>query len=244
MAFERAARQFLPDTKSLSIRFRYHNPRQQKVAMANEQIEEITPGSGAGGGGNPLIPAIAVLVLMPVLSFVLTKFLFIPQIQGAVTTALMEATGGNVEFEAGGDAHGGGDSHGEPAADAHGGGGGHGEPAADAHGGGGDAEPAGPSGNTYQFDGIIANLSGSSMNRYVKVSFIIEGTGNEFAGIIDSNRVKLIDATITVLSSLTSLDLQNPGVKNHVRSKLIASYDAVLKSRMVEGLYFSEFVVQ
>lgn len=215
--------------------------------MADEKIEEITPG---GGGGNPLIPAIAVLVLMPVLSFVLTKFLFIPQIQGAVTTALMEATGGDVEFEAGGgDAHGGSGGHGEQAADAHGGGGGHGEPAADAHGGGGDghggaAVDAGVSGDTYEFEGIIANLSGSSMNRYIKVSFIIEGKGNDFAGIIDSNRVKLIDATITVLSSLTSLDLQNPGIKNHVRSKLIAAYDSVLKSRMVEGLYFSEFVVQ
>ena len=214
--------------------------------MANEQIEEITPGSG--GGGNPLIPAIAVLVLMPVLSFVLTKFLFIPQIQSAVTTALMEATGGNVEFEAGGGAHGeaaAADAHGGSAG---GGGGGHGEAAApSAHGGGGGegaATPAGPSGNTYQFDSIIANLSGSSMNRYVKVSFIIEGTGNDFAGIIEANRVKLIDATITVLSSLTSLDLQNPGIKNHVRSKLIAAYDAVLKKRMVDGLYFSEFVVQ
>ena len=214
--------------------------------MADEKIEEITPG---GGGGNPMIPAIAVLVLMPVLSFVLTKFLFIPQIQSAVTTALMEATGGDVEFEAGGgDAHGGGSSgggHGAPATDAHGApaADAHGAPSADAHGGGG-ATDAGPSGNTYEFEGIIANLSGSSMNRYVKVSFIIEGSGNDFAGIIDSNRVKLIDATITVLSSLTSLDLQNPGVKNHVRSKLIAAYDSVLKSRMVEGLYFSEFVVQ
>lgn len=210
--------------------------------MADEKIEEITPG---GGGGNPLIPAIAVLVLMPVLSFVLTKFLFIPQIQGAVTTALMEATGGDVEFEAGGgDGHGG--SNGKD--DGHGGGQGADDGHGDGHGGddghGGTAADAGPSGNTYQFDGIIANLSGSSMNRYVKVSFIIEGNGNDFAGIIDSNRVKLIDATITVLSSLTSLDLQNPGIKNHVRSKLIAAYDSVLKSRMVEGLYFSEFVVQ
>jgi len=212
--------------------------------MANEQIEEITP--GGGGGGNPMIPAIAVLVLMPVLSFVLTKFLFIPQIQGAVKTALIEATGGNVEFESGSAEHGASGEAG--ASDAHGGGGEAKSGGGGAHGGGGEAaggaEVAGPSGNTYEFDSIIANLSGSSMNRYVKVSFIIEGSSNEFAGIIDSNRVKLIDATITVLSSLTSLDLQNPGIKNQVRSKLIAAYDAVLKKRMVEGLYFSEFVVQ
>lgn len=198
--------------------------------MANEQIEEITPGSG---GGNPLIPAIAVLVLMPVISFALTKFVFIPQIQTVVTNAVVASVGGeHFEVVDGGDAHGASSDDG-----------GHGAPADDGHGGGA-AEVTGPSGNTYEFEGIIANLSGSSMNRYVRVSFIIEGSNNEFAGIIDVNRVKLIDATITVLSSLTSLDLQNPGVKNHVRSKLMASYDAVLKKRMVDGLYFSEFVVQ
>ena len=212
--------------------------------MANEQIEEITPEAGGtkgGGGGNPMIPAIAVLVLMPVISFGLTKFVFIPQIQSAVTESVLGAAGvkngsgasHNVSNEASG-------GHGsEGSAESHGGEAAHGE--AEGHGA---TEGSGVSGNTYQFEGIIANLSGSSMNRYVRVSFIIEGTGNDFASIIDANRVKLIDATITVLSSLTSLDLQNPGIKNHVRSKLMAAYDAVLKKRMVEGLYFSEFVVQ
>ena len=213
--------------------------------MANEQIEEITPDSstgGGGGGGNMLIPAIAVLVLMPILSFGLTKFVFIPQIQAAVTASVLGAggeggTSGEGQHATVAETSG---SHGaEAPAEAHGAEGEHGE-AAGAHGG----ESTGVSGNSYQFEGIIANLSGSSMNRYVRVSFSIEGSSNDFATIIDANRVKLIDATITVLSSLTSLDLQNPGVKNHVRSKLMAAYDAVLKKRMVEGLYFSEFVVQ
>ena len=210
--------------------------------MANEQIEEITPDSPAGGGGgNAMIPAIAVLVLMPVISFGLTKFVFIPQIQAAVTASVLSAggEGGNpgeghsAVTEASGE-------HGtEAPAEAHGAEGSHGE-AAGAHGG----EATGASGNSYEFEGIIANLSGSSINRYVRVSFVVEGSNSDFATVIDANRVKLIDATITVLSSLTSLDLQNPGVKNHVRSKLMAAYDAVLKKRMVEGLYFSEFVVQ
>ncbi len=200
--------------------------------MANEQIEEITPGSGSGG--SPLIPAIAVLVLMPVLSFVLTKFIFIPQIQTAVTESVIQAGGGELQFEATG--QGGVDSGAQ----------GHSAASNDAHGGGHGAAavPKGPSGTTYEFENIIANLSGSSMNRYVKVSFVLEGSRSDFASIIDANRVKLIDATITVLSSLSSLDLQSSGVKNEVRSKLMAAYDSVLKSRIVEGLYFSEFVMQ
>ena len=230
--------------------------------MADEKIEEITP--GGGGGGNPMIPAIAVLVLMPVLSFALTKFVFIPQIQSAVTDSVHKATGmegdhgggdshgGKADSHGGG--HGGGDSHGggHGGGDSHGGGGhgggdshGGGHGGGDSHGGGhGDTSGGGASGNTYEFDGILANLSGSSMNRYVRVSFIIEGSEPGFAGIMEQNRVKLIDATISVLSSLNSFDLQSAGVKNQVRSKLIAAFDAVLKKRMVEGLYFSEFVVQ
>ncbi|MCG8528442.1 MAG: flagellar basal body-associated FliL family protein, partial [Opitutales bacterium] len=154
--------------------------------------------------------------------------------------------GGEADSHGGG--HGGGDSHGGAKADSHGGGHGGGDAhggGGDAHGGGhGDTSGGGASGNTYEFDGILANLSGSSMNRYVRVSFIIEGSEPGFAGIMEQNRVKLIDATISVLSSLNSFDLQSAGVKNQVRSKLIAAFDAVLKKRMVEGLYFSEFVVQ
>jgi flagellar basal body-associated protein FliL len=207
--------------------------------MANDHIQEITPGGG-GGGGNPLIPAIAVLVLMPVISFALTKFLFIPQIQSAVTEVVAKASGGEGGAAAG--AHGkAADAHGAAPADAHGApADAHGKPA-DAHG----ATPATPAAEpTYKFENIIANLSGSSINRYVKVSFIVEGEDPAFSTVIEANRVKMIDATISVLSSLTSLDLQNPGVKNQVRGKLIAAFDTVLKKRMVSGLYFSEFVVQ
>jgi flagellar basal body-associated protein FliL len=197
--------------------------------MANEQIQEITP--SGGGGGNPMIPVIAVLVIMPVLSFVLTKFLFIPQIQTAVNDAVAKAAaGGEIVVDTA--AKGGPSEKGKD----------------DAHGAAGDSEggTAAPAdgGKTYTFEGIIANLSGSSVNRYVKVSFIIEGDEASFAATMEANRVKLIDATITVLSSLTSLELQNAGVKNQVRSKLIAAFDSVLKRRMVTGLYFSEFVVQ
>ena len=181
--------------------------------MAKEKMEEITPNaapaeSGKSGGG--LMPAIAVLVLMPVISFAITKFVFIPQIQSAVLDA----------------------AHQVSSADGSG------------HAAAGAAETAAASSNTYPFENIVANLSGTSINRYVKVSFIVEGSRPDFSVLAEANRVKMIDATLGVLSSLTSADLQNPGIKNTVRSKLIAAYDTVLKERVVTGLYFSEFVVQ
>ncbi len=206
--------------------------------MAKEKMEEITPNAApaeAGKSGGGMMPAIAVLVLMPVISFAMTKFVFIPQIQSAVVDAAHQVSAPG---------SGGSDSaaHSTAKPDAHG------AASADSHGGGGHgASPAAAStaaSNTYPFENIVANLSGTSINRYVKVSFIVEGSRNDFASLAEANRVKMIDATLGVLSSLTSADLQNPGIKNTVRSKLIAAYDTVLKERVVTGLYFSEFVVQ
>ena len=205
--------------------------------MAKEKMEEITPNaapaeSGKSGGG--LMPAIAVLVLMPVISFAITKFVFIPQIQSAVVDAAHQVSSADGSGHAAAGAATGG--HSAPAADSHG------AAAAGSHGGA--AETAAASSNTYPFENIVANLSGTSINRYVKVSFIVEGSRPDFSVLAEANRVKMIDATLGVLSSLTSADLQNPGIKNTVRSKLIAAYDTVLKERVVTGLYFSEFVVQ
>ena len=211
--------------------------------MAKEKMEEITPNAApaeAGKSGGGMMPAIAVLVLMPVISFAMTKFVFIPQIQSAVVDAAHQVSAGDGSNPGGGS---GSAAHSTPKPDAHG------AASADSHGGGGghgaapDAASTAAS-NTYPFENIVANLSGTSINRYVKVSFIVEGSRNDFAALAEANRVKMIDATLGVLSSLTSADLQNPGIKNTVRGKLIAAYDTVLKERVVTGLYFSEFVVQ
>lgn len=54
--------------------------------MADEQIEELPADGAAGGsgGGNPWIPVIAIIIMLPVLSFAMTQFVLIPQIKSAV----------------------------------------------------------------------------------------------------------------------------------------------------------------
>ena len=98
--------------------------------------------------------------------------------------------------------------------------------------------------STYEFDGIIANLAGAMRSRYVKVSFMIEGSDPEFSTTIEKFRPKLIDATIGVLSALSIQDLEDAGVKNVLRNDLMGAFENVMRKRLVEGLYFSEFVVQ
>jgi flagellar FliL protein len=47
-----------------------------------------------------------------------------------------------------------------------------------------------------------------------------------------------------VLSSLTLADLEEPGSKNVLREKLVAAYNQALGRRVVEQVYFSDFVIQ
>lgn len=185
--------------------------------MADEAVEELP--AAESKGPNPLVPVIAIVVLLPVINFLMTQFMLIPSMQAALAQTIEES---GVTAE--------GDGEGDGAAAAA-------EPAeAEA------VEGAGPS--TYEFDGIIANLAGAMRSRYVKVSFMVEGSDPAFAATIEQYRPKLVDATIGVLSALSIQDLEDAGVKNVLRNDLMGAFESVLRKRMVEGLYFSEFVVQ
>ena len=192
--------------------------------MPEDKVEELpaadTPAEAKPA--SPIIPLIAILVLLPVLSFLMTEFVLIPRMKQAVA----EQTG----------AHG-DDAHAEvKVAKA--------EKGSDGYGEGYGDEAAYGSASSYEFSNIVANLAGSLKSRYVKVSFTVEGEDPAFASKIETNRAKLIDTTLGILASLTLSDLENPGMKNQLRSDLIAAYETALQERVITQLYFSEFVVQ
>lgn len=190
--------------------------------MSEENVEELP--AAESKGPSPLIPVIAIVVLLPVINFLMTEFLLIPRMQGALAQTIEES--GVAQEGEGGDGHAAAESSGEAAA---------------AEGAEGEGAITG---STYEFDGIIANLAGAMRSRYVKVSFMVEGSDPEFAATMEKNRPKLVDATIGVLSALSIQDLEDAGVKNVLRNDLMGAFENVLRKRLVEGLYFSEFVVQ
>ncbi|MBD5778670.1 flagellar basal body-associated FliL family protein [Pelagicoccus sp. NFK12] len=49
--------------------------------MAEEQASEAPQQSAKGGGGSGMIPALLVIVLMPIISFAMFKFMIIPMIK-------------------------------------------------------------------------------------------------------------------------------------------------------------------
>ncbi len=176
--------------------------------MAEETIE-VLPAAGEGGGeksGSPIVPILAIVVLLPAITFAMGEYVLIPRMKEA-----LGVTG-----------------HGEQK---------HGEKK------GGYSENHGEV-HTFEFSNIVANLSGALKSRYVKVTFTVEGSHAEFVPIMESNNIKLIDATLGVLSSLSLADLEKAGVKNLLRNNLLNTFETTLNERIVEQLYFSELVVQ
>jgi flagellar FliL protein len=189
------------------------------MAKEPDGIEDLPAPSmarqgGGGGGGNPFIPILAVLILVPVITVTLFEFYIFPKFQHS-----MEAITATVEAAQG-----------------------------EAHGGEGKGKQLnakrGEIVQSYAFDNIVANLSGSLQSRYLKVSFTLESQVADFTGIMEKNKPKVIDAALGVLSQLTIQDLEKAGFKNIIRSDLLNAIGRVLNGNIVDQLYFSEFVVQ
>ncbi len=162
-------------------------------------------------------PIIAMLVLMPAITYGMAEFLILPKIRGVALEK--QAHGAAAKKETGG--------HGE---------------AKGGHGKGGGADESGRF--TYDFDNVVVNLSGAMGTRYLKTSFTAYSENAELKKIIDENKKQLLDVAITVLGSRTLADLEQPGAKNVVRSDLMANFNQAVKSDLIGQIYFSEFVVQ
>ncbi len=199
-------------------------------AKADAKAEAKAPAAG----GSPWLPVLVVIVILPVLSFIVTEMVMIPRVKKALAEVAV------VQKEGEQPAHGGPmptekkETKKKAEKGGHGGGG---------HGGGGHGKEA-EGGKEIVFENVVANLSGAMKTRFVKVSFSLEGEGDDFGDVIKENKTKLIDSALSILGALTVAELDEPGVKNIIRSDLINSFNQVLGTPIVKGLYFSEFVIQ
>ena len=164
-----------------------------------------------------LLPALAALVLAPAASWATAEFVLLPRLQKKLAASPVATA---------------------PAE----------EPAAKPDHGGkeGKAEKGkeGDSATTFEFSNVVVNLSGTMGTRYLKTTFLVTGADINLKGLFDTNKPRLTDVTLSVLSSLTLADLEEPGSKNVLREKLVAAYNQALGKRVVEQVYFSDFVIQ
>jgi flagellar FliL protein len=190
-------------------------PAAQKNAAA---ADAATPGGSAAIATllKLWLPPLLAVILAPVACFAVSEFVLLPRLQ----KKLSESAAGRLPAATGaenGDAKQGKDGKGQ----------------------GKDG------GGTYEFTNVVVNLAGTMGTRYLKTSFVVTGAPEaSVKSAFETNKAKLTDITLNVLSSLTLADLEEPGSKNVLREKLVAAYNQALGKRVVEQVYFSDFVVQ
>jgi flagellar FliL protein len=94
------------------------------------------------------------------------------------------------------------------------------------------------------FENITVNIAGTQGTRYLRVTFNVVGKNDEANRKIDAKHAQLVDATLTILSSLSMPELDDPSGKAVVRGRLVAIFNDLLKAPLVEQVFFSDFVVQ
>jgi len=193
-------------------------PPAPAAAPAPAPAAATAPAPAAGKAGLAAwLPMLATVVLAPVATWAAVEFVVLPRFQKKLSAPPAEASA----------------SHEEAAPSSGGHGGGHGAPAA--------KEKGGPS---YEFTNVVVNLAGTMGTRYLKTSFMVTGPDAGIKGIFESQKPRLTDVTLNVLSSLTLADLEEPGAKNILREKLVSAYNQALGKKVAEQVYFSDFVVQ
>jgi flagellar FliL protein len=173
------------------------------------------------GGLTAFIPLIAAIVIAPALSWAIGQFVLMPQLKKQIAAPLPAHAAEAAPAE-------------EPAA-AEGKGGKEGK---------GEKGKGAGSASTYEFENVVVNLAGTMGTRYLKTAFLVTGSDKTLRAAFEANKPKMVDVTINVLSSLSLTDLEEAGAKNLIREKMIGAYNQAFGKKVVEQIYFSDFVVQ
>jgi flagellar protein FliL len=189
---------------------------------------EAPAAKAKSGGFKAWLPAIAAIILAPAATFGVAEYVLLPRLQAKLALPAVDphAKADHAAAAAGEP------EEAEPEKEEKGG-----------HGGKEGKEAAG--GPNYEFSNVVVNLAGTMGTRYLKTSFIVTGVGGKSVRTaFETQKAKLTDITLNVLSSLTLADLEEPGSKNVLREKLVAAYNQALGKRLVDQVYFSDFVIQ
>jgi flagellar FliL protein len=185
------------------------------AAKEKDAAPEATPKPAGGGGLTAFIPLIAAIVIAPALSWAVGQFVLMPKLKKELAAPVEAHPAAPAAEEGGEGGKGGKGKKGEAA-----------------------------NGSTYEFENVVVNLAGTMGTRYLKTAFLVTGTDKALRAAFESNKPKMVDITINVLSSLSLADLEEAGAKNLIREKLIGAYNQSFGKKVVEQIYFSDFVVQ
>jgi flagellar FliL protein len=99
-------------------------------------------------------------------------------------------------------------------------------------------------GPMFPLDAFIVNLTGTSGERYLKVSLQLELGKVELTEEVEKRVPQLRDTILLLLSSKTFEDIGTYSGKTKLRSEITARLNGMLPPGSIKKVYFTEFVVQ
>jgi flagellar protein FliL len=109
---------------------------------------------------------------------------------------------------------------------------------------GGEGEGEGGGSLVYAVKDIIVNPAGTGGTRFLSVSFGFQLASSEVAAQLEEQDMLVRDALITILSSKTVAQLTDAKQKEIIRYQVKKRLAQLLETEEIEGVYFTDFVLQ
>jgi flagellar FliL protein len=91
---------------------------------------------------------------------------------------------------------------------------------------------------------FIINILDNNETRYLKAAITIELDSEETAAEVNQRMAQIRDAILVIIGKKTFTELSDLQGKLKLRSEIIKRLNKILTSGKVEGIYFTEFVIQ
>ena len=91
---------------------------------------------------------------------------------------------------------------------------------------------------------MLVNVSGTAGTRYLVASITLVGKRADLKEKVEAADPELRDAASSILAIKTISDLEKPGMRNIIRSELIAAFNDILGKETISDIYLTEFAVQ
>lgn len=96
----------------------------------------------------------------------------------------------------------------------------------------------------YPLDTFTVNLKSDAGRRYLKVTMSLELEGEELSLELDAKSPVLRDRIIRILTSKTLEEISSKKGKQKVSQQIMDTLNAMISDGTIDGIYFTEFVIQ
>jgi len=96
----------------------------------------------------------------------------------------------------------------------------------------------------YPLDTFTVNLKSDAGRRYLKVTLSLELEGEELSLELDAKTAVLRDRVIRILTSKTLEEISSKKGKGKIEVQPMDTLNAMITDGSIQGIYFTEFVIQ